>query len=475
MSTLTSSVELVHRYVPRGTARQLLECRDPEVVMCGAAGTGKTRAALEKLHLAALLNPGMRGLIVRKTLTSLGSTTLVTWRNHVAAEALANGTCSFYGGSPQEAAAYRYATPPGYATRSTVVVGGMDRASRIMSSEYDMIVVDEATELIEDDWEALTTRLRHGRMSFQQLIGCTNPDRPTHWLKLRADKGRVVMFNSRHEENPVYFNADGTITDRGRDYVAKLDALTGPRYHRLRRGVWTAAEGIIYEDFDPAVHLVDRFTIPDDWPRYWSIDFGYTNPFICQWWARDPDGRLYLYREIYRTRRTVDQHAAAILAQVTDDDGTWTEPRPTAIICDHDAEGRAVLQRELGMPTVAANKTVTPGLQAVQARLRTAGDGRPRLFFLRDSAVDRDPELAEAGRPTSTADEITGYVWDTSGGRQLKETPLKVDDHGMDAMRYVVAELDLNAPTVVRSPARRGQGARGANRAASRYSQTLRG
>lgn len=465
---MTSSGELVHAYSPRGAARKLLETRAPEVCACGAAGTGKTRAALEKLHLAALLNPGMRGLIVRKTLTSLGSTTLVTWRQHVAVEALSNGTCSFYGGSPQEAAAYRYANG------STIVVGGMDRSSRIMSSEYDLVVVDEATELGEEDWEALTTRLRHGAMSFQQIIGCTNPDRPTHWLKGRADRGQVLMLNSRHEENPRYFAEDGSMTDRGRAYMATLDALTGPRYMRLRKGLWTAAEGLIYEEYEPAVHLVDRFEVPDTWPRYWSIDFGYTNPFVAQWWAEDPDGRLYLYREVYRTRRTVDQHAATMLQQVTGRDGGWREPRPALVVCDHDAEGRAVLERELGMVTRPARKTVSDGIQAVQARLRAAGDGRPRLYFVRDAVVERDQELVGAKRPASTVEEVTGYVWDTGGGKAVKEQPLKVDDHGMDALRYVVAARDLVGSATVQSPAGVVPGRR-PSAAASRYAQPVSG
>lgn len=461
---MNSSSDLVHAYTPWGTARTLLETRAAEVCACGAAGTGKTRAALEKLHLAALLNPGMRGLIVRKTLTSLGSTTLVTWRNHVGVEALGNGTMHFYGGSPQEAAAYRYANG------STIVVGGMDRSTRIMSSEYDMAIVDEATELAEDDWEALTTRLRHGRMSFQQIIGCTNPDRPTHWLKARADRGQVLMLNSRHEENPRYFHADGTMTEQGRAYMATLDALTGPRYLRLRKGLWTAAEGLIYDEFEPATHLVDPFPTPDTWPRYWAIDFGYTNPFVCQWWAQDPDGRLYLYREVYRTRHTVDQHAATILGQVTRRDGTWTEPRPTAIVCDHDAEGRAVLERELGMATTPARKTVADGIQAVQARLRPAGDGRPRLHLVRDAVIERDQDLVDAKRPASTAEEITGYVWDTGGGKAVKEQPLKIDDHGADAMRYLVAAVDLVGPARVRSPAARRRPATGAT---SRYGRSI--
>src|SRR5690606_13451587 len=112
----------------------------------------------------------------------------------------------------------------------------------------------------------------------------------------------------------------------------------------------------------------------------------------------------------------------------------WHAPKPRAIICDHDAGDRALLARELGMSTTAANKTVTTGIQAVQARLRPTGDGLPRLVLLRDAVVERDDELVEAKRPTSTQEEVTGYVWDTGPGKPPKETPVKEDDHGMDAV-----------------------------------------
>jgi phage terminase large subunit len=425
-------------------AAALFDCRAPEVLLSGPAGTGKSRACLEKLHLMALINPGLRGLIVRKTAVSLGSTGLVTFREHVAKESIAAGDVVWYGGSPQEAAAYRYTNG------STLVVGGMDKATKIMSSEYDIVYVQEAIELTEDDWEAITTRLRNGKVSFQQLMGDTNPSVPTHWLKARADRGDTVLLDCRHEDNPVLFDEDGTLTHIGIDYIGKLDKLTGVRHARLRRGLWVAAEGLIYDEYDPAVHLLDRFDIPDEWPRWWSVDFGYTNPQVIQWWAEDPDGRLYLYREIYRTRRTVDQHAQDALAQVTDSQGEWTEPRPRAIVCDHDAEGRAVLERELGMSTIAAKKTVTPGIQAFQARLRPAGDGKPRVFILRDSIVERDQDLLDAKKPTCTAEEIVGYVWDSTPGKPPKEVPVKENDHGMDAGRYLVAERDLGTRPRIR-------------------------
>ena len=55
----------------------------------------------------------------------------------------------------------------------------------------------------------------------------------------------------------------------------------------------------------------------------------------------------------------------------------------------------------------------------------------------------REVALAEARKPTCTEEEVDGYVWSLRGGRRKGEEPLKEGDHGMDAMRYMVAHLDL--------------------------------
>lgn len=426
-------------YEPWGAAKELLHCRADEVLMAGPAGTGKSRACLEKLHYLMLLNPGARGLIVRKTAVSLTNTALVTFDKRVAAEALETGLVVWYGGSQREPAQYRYANG------STINVGGMDKATRVMSAEYDVVYVQEATELSEDDWEMLTTRLRNGKISFQQMIADCNPDAPIHWLKRRADEGKTTMLPSKHEDNPLLFTRSGEMTTEGQTYMAKLDALTGVRYQRLRHGRWVAAEGAIYEEWSP-VHLIDPFEIPWEWPRFWSVDFGFTNPMVIQRWAEDPDGRLYMYAEHYRTQRTVDQHAADVLRDVTDEHGNWTEPKPQNILCDHDAEGRVVFGRALGLVTTAANKKVLDGIQAVQRRLREAGDGRPRLYIFRDACRERDSFLVDAAKPACTADEIPGYVWKDG----IKEEPVKENDHGADALRYLVADRDLRGEARVR-------------------------
>ena len=400
-----------------------MQTRAEEVLLSGPAGTGKSRGALEKLHLAAEKYPGMRGLILRKTRESLTEAALFTWETKV----VPAGHPILNGAQRRMRQAYRY--PNG----SEIVVGGLDKPEKVMSTEFDKIYVQEATECDERDWEMATTRLRNGIMPYQQLIGDCNPDAPYHWLYQRCQSGRTLMLESRHEDNP-------SVTP---EYLARLDALTGVRYKRLRLGLWVAAEGIVYEGYDPALHLIDRFEMPDSWPRYWCVDFGFVHPFVCQFWASDPDGRLYRYREIYHTGRLVEDHAKQMLAVA---DG---EPLPDAIICDWDAEDRATLERHLGMSTTAAHKSISDGIQAVAGRLRSLSDGKPRLFFLRDSLVERDASLEEKKLPCSTEEEFVGYVWNEGGGRRKGEEPLKLHDHGMDATRYMVAYLDGLEPYVM--------------------------
>lgn len=460
-------------YHPYGSAREILRTGRSEVLAAGPAGTGKSLACLWRVHLMAMLYPGLRALIVRKTAVSLTSTGLVTFREHVIPAARAAGLVHWYGGSKEQAAAYQYKNG------SEVVVGGLDKPDKIMSSEYDVVFVQEATETTITDWEAIITRLRHSVSHLQQVIADCNPAHPRHWLKERCDAGTVQHIHCRHEDNPTLFDpVTGEMTPAGKTYIQeKLDKLTGVRYQRYRLGRWCAAEGVIYEDWDEAIHLVDRpdpidpdgspsTCLPVEWTRWWSMDFGFTNPFVAQCWAEDPDGRLWLEWEVYHTGRLVEEHAVTILDQVTEPiDGythprgerqrahhgrRWTGPKPRAVICDHDAEGRATLAKELGMSTKAATKKVIEGIQAVQARYKLAGDGRPRIILLRDAVVERDQALKDAGRPTCTAEEIPGYVWDASPGKAPKETPLKNDDHGMDAKRYIVAEKDLGGRPNIR-------------------------
>jgi PBSX family phage terminase large subunit len=449
----SSAPETVINFTAYGAIAELFDCESPEVIVCGPAGTGKTRGCLEYLHWRLATTPMMKALMARKTLQSLKTSAIKTYEEKV--NPFLDGVV-FKNETRREAAHYLY--PNG----ARLYIGGLDKPQKIMSTEYDLIYIPECTETLDKDWDAASTRVRNGKLHYQQLLGDCNPDGPTHWARQAMDAKRIHEIVSIYEDNPLLWDQEkNDWTAFGKDYIARLDNLRGVRYLRLRLGFWAAAEGMVYQDsWDRSKNIIDRFPIPPEWPRYLVIDFGYTNPFVCLWFAVDPDGRLYCYRQLYKTHLLVEDAAREILAAMgykVENDRLKrirdnADPLPYKVICDHDAEDRKTLERHTKLYTSPAHKSVSDGIQAVAARLRPSGDDRPRLFFLRDSLIERDPELVEQRKPTCFEEEIESYVWRTGNGIAPKEEPVKEDDHGQDACRYMVADQDCVESDVTYGP-----------------------
>jgi phage terminase large subunit len=448
-------------FQPYGGGLKLWKCKAAEVIIAGPAETGKTRTALEKLDALMWKYPGSQAIIVRKTYKSLKTSVLLTFERKVlgAWDPTANDGAGRFDQrkTPVQKLGGEHTEGYLYPNGSHIYLGGMDVPDKVLSSEWDVVYVNQAEELTLNDWEIITTRTtgRAGNMPYAQVMADCNPAPPTHWIRSRAEKGRLKFIESRHEDNPVLYNPiTHAITEQGRRTMDVLKSLTGVRYLRLFLGKWAAAEGVIYEEYDRDVHLINPFPIPSDWVRFRAVDFGYTNPFVCQWWAMDPDGRLFMYSEIYMTHRIVggdpngNDHAAMInyLSQ---------GERIAATICDHDAEDRATLEAH-GILTQAAMKSVSLGIQAVQVRLRKSGDNKPRLFIMSDALVEADPLLINDKKPVCTEQEIESYIWTPSkDGKPNKEEPKKENDHGMDPMRYLVCYVDGIKPAEEKKPAQR--------------------
>ncbi|WP_149112819.1 hypothetical protein [Limnoglobus roseus] len=139
MSSPTPDLRFLDFY---GGNRTLFGTRDDECLLSGPAGTGKSIACLTKLFLFAEKYPGARLLIVRKTRESLTEAGLVTWENEV----VPKGHPCLEG--PQRKFRSSYQFPNG----SVIVVGGLDKSQKVMSTAYDLIYVQEAIELRESEW-----------------------------------------------------------------------------------------------------------------------------------------------------------------------------------------------------------------------------------------------------------------------------------------------------------------------------------
>lgn len=428
----------------RGAIPQLAQCDDIEVGIDGPAGTGKTFGILYLIHVRLLKYPHAKFLVARKHNTDLAGSAMATYRDMVLDE---REGVRYFGGNKVRPAAFIY--PNG----SELVVNGLDKPGKVRSMEFDGIYINEATECGLDDVEFCRMRLgrrRKSNLPWQQLLMDFNPDAPTHFLNERMNEGTTTRILSRHEDNPFLWDAlKQDWTEAGHNYIFNvLGGLTGVRLARYRYGIWAASEGTVYEQsWDRAKNVVEPFPIPASWPRELWFDFGYTNPFVCHWVAEDPDGRLYVYREIYKTKTLVEDHAQEI-KRVSRWGQPGGDPMPRRLICDHDAEDRATLERHLGLITSPAHKSVSDGIQAMHSRLRPAGDGRPRLLYFSNLLVERDQELAKKKQPTSVIDEYDSYVWDTRQGMKRGEQPVKEHDHGCDCDRYGVAGHDLETSGV---------------------------
>lgn len=409
----------------RGAILEIAKCPDLEIGIDGPAGTGKTFGTLYFIHVLMLRYPGAKWLVSRKHNTDLAGSAMATYRESVLDP---REGVSYFGGNKVEPAAYRY--PNG----SRLIVNGLDKPGKVRSMDFDGIYINEATECALDDIEFCHMRLARRAKStlpqrYQHLIMDFNPDRPTHTLNQRMNSGLTKRLLSRHEDNPFLWDIKTQDwTEAGRRYIDLLNQLTGVRLARYRYGIWAAADGTVYEDsWDRSRNVVDPFPIPVEWPRYLIIDFGFTHPFVCLWAAEDPDGRFVIYREIYMTKRLVEDHAKEIkrLSRWGQPGG---DPLPRQIITDHDAEDRGTLERHLGMYTTPAYKSVSAGIQAVASRLKPAGDGKPRLAYFNNMLTERDRDLAEKKLPTSTIEEYDSYVWKQGGSG--KDEPVKEYDHG---------------------------------------------
>jgi hypothetical protein len=240
---------------------------------------------------------------------------------------------------PTRAGRHAYDLPNG----STIVVGGLDEPTRLLSTPWDLIYVNEATEIAEELWEEMGGALRWNRVPWQQRIGDCNPVAPGHWMNQRADAfpralrprvpdparmaerltrqhydrvqehnyaplvGRTKRIVTYHADNPGYWDFQAwDWTETGRQYVQKqLATMGGHRRKRFFEGIWAGAEGTVYQEFDEDRHVIRPFRIPDGtndesrWPIIVGYDSGYDHPCAVLWFAVSPNETLYVIDEIY--------------------------------------------------------------------------------------------------------------------------------------------------------------------------------
>jgi phage terminase large subunit len=295
-----------------------------------------------------------------------------------------------------------------YSNGARIWITGLDKSSKILSAEHDIIYVNQSEEIELADWEMLTTRTtgRAGNMPYSQTIGDANPGGSQNWILKR--KG-LQLYKSLHVDNPVLYE-DGKLTTQGETTIRRLKRLTGVRRKRLYEGLWVTAEGAVYDMFDSQTHVIERNK--DEFVRwYLAMDEGYTNPAVILKVGEDNDGRWHIAEEWYETGKLQEQ----VVAQTAKMGG---RDNVNLIAVDAAAAGLIASLINAGMPANAAKGRVLDGIWHIQDRLKIQDDGKPRLTV--------DPVCL------NTINEFESYIWEAG-----KDKPKKANDHAMDAIRYL--------------------------------------
>lgn len=420
-----------------------------EILIDGAAGTGKSWGVCAALYSLTQNFPGIRVLVCRKTRRSLTDSFCPTWE-----ATIPDGDECLQGPKPEGRHSYNWSSG------STLVLAGLDEPTRHYSSSWDVVYCEEAGELSEDEWERWLRSLRPigaPRTPWKLLLGCTNPYGPRHWLNQRCLQGRTLRLKSHHEDNPLLH--DGTDwTPEGRQYIAILDALTGVRKERLRFGRWVSAEGVIWENYSEDTYHCD---MPQELPRgeslyvqrdwgslgirrfFASVDWGFANPGCMAVFGVTGDRRLYRVAEIYRRGEQIDWWAERAV-EFREEFGIFKmvcdQSRPDAIDLFNKRLGSLGGRDESKFAVGVHNRKQKQlgeisSLDVVREYLTVRPDRLPGLLFCRDALRHRDEGLVDAKLPWISEHEFEEYVYrKTEDDRVLEEPDPACVDHGCDVV-----------------------------------------
>lgn len=279
--------------------------------------------------------------------------------------------------------------------------------------------IDEATLVPEAYWTQLLARLS---VPGAKLFATTNPDNPSHWLRkkfmLRAGELDLRWWQFSLEDNesldPAYVRA------LKQEYV-------GLWYRRFIDGAWVVAEGAVYDMWDPDRYVIDL--LPPIWR--WicaSVDYGTSNPLHALLLGIDASQTIYVaseWRHSARdTRRSMTdaEYSTALkrwLAEYRHPGTHVPGVTPEAVVVDPSAASFIEQMWRDGLNPTPADNAVADGIRLVSSVL---GGGKLKVHRSCKALID----------------EFPGYSWDEKKAARGLDAPIKVDDHGLDALRYGV-------------------------------------
>ena len=298
-----------------------------------------------------------------------------------------------------------------------------DAESKIRGATFAGALCDEVNLYPQSVFNQLMARLS---VEGAQCFCNCNPDSPYHWFYTD-----YIMNDEITDKKVWKFLMEDNLS-LSQSYIESLKQMyRGVWYERMILGNWVAAEGRIYDMFEPSKHMLSAEKFIADSKVHlnairWLVGCDYGTSTVMSWglYAKLPDFRrtgtpvLVKVREFYydAAKRKVQKTDAEFI----EDFKKWLNGlTPWAVYCDPSAASWKVALMRAGYRVLNANNDVINGIRYVATCISTGS------FVMDKSCVNTEKEYAS-------------YVWDSNAQRLGVDKPLKEHDHTCDTDRYVL-------------------------------------
>ena len=250
--------------IPNERQKEFFASRARFTAYGGARGGGKSWALRRKLIAMCLRYNGLSCLLIRRTLPELKSNHVIPFLREY------DGIITYSESEraiilPNESRIYL-----GYCATDKDVL-------RYQGQEYDVIAIDEATQLSEFRFSVLKACLRGSNDFPRRMYLTCNPGGIGHsWVKrlfvdrdFRSgeDPSEYAFVPAMVYDNPVLLDADP-------QYLSSLKSLPPRLRDAWLYGKWDVFDGQFFPEFDASIHVCETKDIPERLTRFIALDYG---------------------------------------------------------------------------------------------------------------------------------------------------------------------------------------------------------
>ena len=288
---------------------------------------------------------------------------------------------------------------------------------RIQGFNFAGVYIDEVVNINSKVFEEIDQRVRS--VEDGKLFMTANPTGHGHWFKRdyvdRADEIGMVEYRLFHSDNP---GMSASASER----MAAMARHDQSLYRRRIEGEWANATGAIYPFFTVA-DAPDKASILRWYVSIDPADSGTTHALLIGGASVDGEMHYHIFEErVFDARQTGKRHTHS--EQVRRLKQAFGDISITAIACDSAAQGFITeLKQQFRVPVYGSEKS-------------DVYDGIVQTGYVLNRnllTIDR--------RCRALRSELDGYHWDEKAAVEGIDKPIKMRDHGLDAMRYFVMTL----------------------------------